>query len=181
METVNHSINDGNPLAETSPRHSISVDLYDRRTVHPRRNAGGHQCHGLGMAWGAWEERHSHEPFVPHPPPLDIAEQLAQPVTPGHAPMKDRDLQKKEIAFNDLKAKIHCPDHPSPGPDPPGRGPRQASMEDLRRGIEIILAEEKLALPLPDKDRLCKEIRDELMGYGPLEPLLPTPVSPTSW
>ena len=53
--------------------------------------------------------------------------------------------------------------------------PENLLMEDLRRGIEMILAEEKLALTLPDKDRLCKEIRDELLGYGPLEPLLADP------
>jgi pilus assembly protein CpaF len=35
--------------------------------------------------------------------------------------------------------------------------------------------EENQALTLPDKDRLCKEIRDELLGYGPLEPLLCDP------
>ncbi len=50
--------------------------------------------------------------------------------------------------------------------------PDSILQEDLRKGIEIILAEEKLALPLPEKERLCKEIRDELLGYGPLEPLL---------
>ena len=44
--------------------------------------------------------------------------------------------------------------------------PENVLMEDLRRGIEMILAEEKLALTLPDKDRLCKEIRDELLGRG---------------
>jgi pilus assembly protein CpaF len=44
--------------------------------------------------------------------------------------------------------------------------------DDLRRGIEMILAEENMALTLPERDRLCKEIRDELLGYGPLETLL---------
>ena len=53
--------------------------------------------------------------------------------------------------------------------------PENSLMEDLRRGIEMILAEEKLALTLPDKDRLCREIRHELLGYGPLEPLLADP------
>jgi pilus assembly protein CpaF len=39
----------------------------------------------------------------------------------------------------------------------------------------MILAEEKIPLPAPEKDRLCREIRHELMGYGPLEPLLVDP------
>jgi pilus assembly protein CpaF len=36
----------------------------------------------------------------------------------------------------------------------------------------LILAEENMALTLPERERLCKEIRDELLGYGPLETLL---------
>jgi Flp pilus assembly CpaF family ATPase len=36
----------------------------------------------------------------------------------------------------------------------------------------MILAEENMALTLTERDRLCKEIRDELLGYCPLEPLL---------
>ena len=47
-----------------------------------------------------------------------------------------------------------------------------AIQEDLRRGVEMILAEEKIPLPSPEKERLCREIRNELLGYGPLEPLL---------
>ena len=47
-----------------------------------------------------------------------------------------------------------------------------AIQEDLRRGVEMILVEEKIPLPSPEKERLCREIRDELLGYGPLEPLL---------
>jgi len=83
-----------------------------------------------------------------------------------------RGEEQKENAFNELKAKIHYRlinlldlSRLSDAED-------KVLQEDLRRGVEIILAEENLALPLPEKERLCKEIRDELMGYGPLEPLL---------
>jgi pilus assembly protein CpaF len=41
--------------------------------------------------------------------------------------------------------------------------------------VELILAEEKIPLPSPEKERLCRELRNELMGYGPLEPLLVDP------
>lgn len=80
--------------------------------------------------------------------------------------------QKKEHAFNELKGKIHYRlinlldlSRLSDAED-------NLLQEDLRRGVDMILAEDNLALPLPEKDRLCKEIRDELLGYGPLEPLL---------
>ncbi len=48
-------------------------------------------------------------------------------------------------------------------------------MADLRRGIELILQEENLAMSLAERERLTRDIRDELLGYGPLEPLLQDP------
>jgi pilus assembly protein CpaF len=83
----------------------------------------------------------------------------------------NKDL-KKEIAFSDLKAKIHFQMLNLLDLSRLSEAPDSILQEDLRKGIEIILAEERLALPLPEKERLCKEIRDELLGYGPLEPLL---------
>jgi pilus assembly protein CpaF len=90
---------------------------------------------------------------------------------------REEDLKdlKKEIAFNDLKAKIHFRMINLLDLSRLAEAPDSILHDDLRKGIEIILAEEKLALPLPDKERLCKEIRDELLGYGPLEPLLHDP------
>jgi pilus assembly protein CpaF len=85
-----------------------------------------------------------------------------------------RDLKelKKDIVFNELKARIHARMINLLDLSRLAETPENILMEDLRRGIEMILMEEKLALPLPDKERLSKEIRDELLGYGPLEPLL---------
>jgi len=80
--------------------------------------------------------------------------------------------QKKDKAFNELKAKIHFRLLNILDLTRLTDAQESKLQEDLRRGIEIILAEENLALTLPEKDKLCKEIRDELMGYGPLEPLL---------
>ncbi len=79
---------------------------------------------------------------------------------------------KKESAFNELKAKIHFRLLNLLDLNRLSDAEETLLTEDLRRGIEIILSEEGLALTLPERDRLCKEIRDELMGYGPLEPLL---------
>ena len=39
----------------------------------------------------------------------------------------------------------------------------------------MILAEDRVPLPSHEKERLCREIRNELLGYGPLEPLLADP------
>jgi pilus assembly protein CpaF len=80
--------------------------------------------------------------------------------------------QKKENAFNELKAKIHFRLLNLLDLARLAEAEEAVLQEDLRRGIEIILAEEGLALTLPEKERLCKEIRDEILGYGPLETLL---------
>jgi pilus assembly protein CpaF len=80
--------------------------------------------------------------------------------------------QKKESAFNELKGKIHYRLINLLDLSRLIDAEDKLLQEDLRRGVDLILAEENLALPLPEKERLCKEIRDELLGYGPLEPLL---------
>jgi len=89
----------------------------------------------------------------------------------GAAP-PGRGADKKEDSFNELKAKIHFRLLNLLDLARLSDADENILTEDLRRGIEIILSEEGLALTLPERDRLGKEIRDELLGYGPLEPLL---------
>ena len=89
----------------------------------------------------------------------------------GAAPTS-RGQDKKEATFNELKGKIHFRLLNLLDLSRLSEAEETLLTEDLRRGIEMILAEEGMALTLPERDRLCKEIRDELMGYGPLEPLL---------
>ncbi len=79
---------------------------------------------------------------------------------------------KRENAFNELKVKIHFRLLNLLDLARLAEAEESVLQEDLRRGIEIILAEESLALTQPEKERLCKEIRDEILGYGPLETLL---------
>jgi pilus assembly protein CpaF len=83
--------------------------------------------------------------------------------------------RKKEDAFNELKSKIHYRLINLLDLSRLSDADSSILKEDLRRGVELILSEEGLALPAPEKERLCKEIRDELLGYGPLEPLLHDP------
>ncbi|MBW1991450.1 MAG: CpaF family protein [Deltaproteobacteria bacterium] len=82
---------------------------------------------------------------------------------------------KKEDAFNELKAKVHFRLLNLLDLTRLAEAEESVLQEDLRRGIELILTEENLALTLPERERLCKEIRDEILGYGPLEPLLHDP------
>lgn len=82
---------------------------------------------------------------------------------------------KKDIAFNELKGRVHFKLLNILDLTRLSEAPENALQEDLRRGVDFILAEEKLALPFLEKERLVKEIRDELLGFGPLEPLLRDP------
>jgi pilus assembly protein CpaF len=88
------------------------------------------------------------------------------------ASSRDGTDEHRENAFNQQKGKIHFRLLNLLDLSRLADAEEGALQEDLRRGIDIILAEENLALTLPEKERLYKEIRDELLGYGPLESLL---------
>jgi len=83
-----------------------------------------------------------------------------------------RGSDKKQDTFNELKNKIHFRLLNLLDLTRLSEAEDSVLIDDLRRGIEIILGEEGLALTLPERERLLKEIKDELMGYGPLESLL---------
>jgi len=85
---------------------------------------------------------------------------------------KEVERQKKDNTFNELKAKVHLKLLNLLDLTRLMEATETALQDDLQRGIDMILAEEKIPLPTPEKERLYREIRNELLGYGPLEPLL---------
>jgi len=85
------------------------------------------------------------------------------------------DDEAKEDQYNELKSRIHYKLLDLLDLTRLAAAGDVQLMQDLRRGIEIILGEENLALSMVEKDRLTRDIRDELLGYGPLEPLLNDP------
>jgi len=87
----------------------------------------------------------------------------------GIARPEDR---KKEDQYNDLKARVHYRLLDLLDLTRLAGADDAVLAQDIRRGIELILAEENVALSLTEKERLAQDIRDELLGYGPLEPLL---------
>ncbi len=80
--------------------------------------------------------------------------------------------QKKEDQYNDLKSRVHYRLLDLLDLSRLAGAEDAQLLQDIKRGIDIILAEENIALSLSEKERLAKDIRDELMGYGPLEQLL---------
>lgn len=99
-------------------------------------------------------------------------EQANQTPASGLDQKQERDRQRKDDTFNELKGRVHLKLLNLLDLSRLTQASESALQEDLRRGIEMILAEDKVPLPSPEKERLCREIRNELLGYGPLEPLL---------
>ena len=54
---------------------------------------------------------------------------------------------------------------------------RNILTKELRKVIEQILSEDQLALPLnqQEKERFCREVEDEVLGLGPIEPFMHDP------
>ncbi|AEB09913.1 CpaF family protein [Desulfobacca acetoxidans] len=80
--------------------------------------------------------------------------------------------QKKEDFYNELKSRVHYRLLDLLDLSRLAGADDAQLFQDIRRGIEIILGEDNIALSLTEKERLTKDIRDELLGYGPLEQLL---------
>ena len=166
------SINEGKLLVETSPRHPICRRLeIDGRKNQPGGYAGGNQRLRLEMASASLEQEKIMS-LLDRIRQRQLEEQTAQPPALGQDQKKERERQKKDDVFNELKAKIHVKLLSLLDLSRLTAASESAIQEDLRRGVEMILAEEKIPLPSPEKERLCREIRNELLGYGPLEPLL---------
>ena len=54
-------------------------------------------------------------------------------------------------------------------------------QRQLEQIIHEIANEERYELSAREQSRLAEELANDMTGYGPLEPLLRTPRSPTSW
>ena len=91
--------------------------------------------------------------------------------TPSGTPSKSEE-HKKEDQYNELKSKVHYRLLDLLDLSRLAGADDAQLFQDIKRGIDIILAEENIALILSEKERLAKDIRDELLGYGPLEQLL---------
>src|SRR5688572_17251190 len=56
------------------------------------------------------------------------------------------------------------------------RMPREELQRECSRRIDQLLGEQRTPLSLPDKQRLLREVMDEIFGLGPLEELLRDPL-----
>ncbi|MGQ9921592.1 MAG: CpaF family protein [Desulfobacca sp.] len=102
-----------------------------------------------------------------------------QKQAPGRKPLPVSgprgDDEAKEDQYNELRSRIHYKLLDLLDLTRLAAAGDAQLLQDLRRGIELILGEENIALSLAEKERLTRDIRDELLGYGPLEQLLNDP------
>ena len=83
-------------------------------------------------------------------------DQLPQPAVFGMESKQERERQKKNDAFNELKGRVHLKLLNLLDLSRLTEASENAIHEDLRRGIEMILAEDKIPLPSHEKERLCR-------------------------
>ncbi len=102
----------------------------------------------------------------------------AQPVEQGERPTRLEDLRIKRTpvapardTFNDLKTRIHKKLIAELDPKMD-----VSKTDEIRRNIEemydAMLTQENLVLGRADRQRLLEQIVAEILGYGPIEPLL---------
>ena len=84
--------------------------------------------------------------------------------------------------FAEVKASVHQALIDNLGPKLYDPRLEQAELEQrVRQTLQQVLEQEETPLSTADRGRLRKELADEVLGHGPLEPLLATPPYRTSW
>src|SRR3954469_17013697 len=77
-------------------------------------------------------------------------------------------------AFRDLKATVHNRLLTQLGPKLYDANLTQGELERMVRGaLQEAMQEEDVILAPADRTRIAQEIADDILGYGPVEPVLP--------
>jgi pilus assembly protein CpaF len=80
-----------------------------------------------------------------------------------------------EAAYQDLKSRVHNRLFELLDLSRLGKVSEERVMEDVAVATRRILEERKVLLSLEERERIVREIQDEVFGLGPLEPLLADP------
>ena len=82
-----------------------------------------------------------------------------------------RDLQR-DMALQDMKARIHYKVIESLDLSVLTNSQEGQANPELEEAIRLVVESEPEPMTLPERESLAKEIKNEVMGLGPLEPLL---------
>lgn len=107
-----------------------------------------------------------------------LEEQQKVTGTGGQTPEKNRGAQAVRLdPFQDLKVKIHRRIIDDMSGDTKtiltDRNADHAKLAEVVARIStVVMDEERIMVPRSDRDRIIEEMIDEVLGYGPIEPLL---------
>ena len=83
--------------------------------------------------------------------------------------------QQRENALQDLKARVHYQVIDRLDLSLLSGTPERQAEKELEAAIRLVLEGEPDALSQPERENLVREIKNEVLGLGPLEPLLADP------
>ena len=107
---------------------------------------------------------------------LDQARRSSQPEAPNGHDGKDGTrpaVARVRDPFAGVKASVHQALLDSLGPQLYDPHLEQAELElRVRQTLQTVIESENTPLSAPDRTRIAQEVADEILGHGPLEPLL---------
>ena len=114
---------------------------------------------------------------------MTLADRLAQvkrAELPNQAASADPTRRHRGTESNDpflaVKQSVHAALLESLGPKLYDSHLPQAELEQrVRQTLQVVLEQEETPLTLGDRTRIAQEVADDILGYGPLEPLLRDP------
>lgn len=108
---------------------------------------------------------------------LDLARRSAEPVPAAGADSAHGAPKKRALdPFGQVKGRVHQALIESLGPrlyDP--HLPEAELAAQVRQTLQTTIEAEQTPLSLADRTRIAQEVSDEILGHGPLEPLLRDP------
>ncbi|MGN0063994.1 MAG: CpaF family protein [Nocardioides sp.] len=123
----------------------------------------------------AARSRQSADPAANLPRPGVPAAQAPAPSV-ASTPAANRAVRTREDSFGDLKRAVHSQLVESLGPKLYDADMTQADLEQqVRLALQTALAHTDQPMSSADRTRISQEIADDILGYGPLEPLLRDP------
>jgi pilus assembly protein CpaF len=103
------------------------------------------------------------------------------PAATAQPPLPARDAEPRmggsgrDAAYQELKSRVHNALFDRLDLSKVGKTSQDRVAEDVAQATRMVLDEERLLLSLDERERLVREIQDEVFGLGPLEPLLQDP------
>jgi len=112
---------------------------------------------------------------APVVPPLASAAPVAAPESASSINARTRRQDSADV-FNDLKRIVHARLVESLGPKLYDAHMTASELEQqVRVALQTVLADTDQPMSTADRSRLSLEIADDILGYGPIEPLLRDP------